>query len=480
MPRRVQDIIPADRRSIREISVPSRTPARATTRSKKTVDVVEVGEEEVPVIKTSKIPESKIPDKASITGESELSINRIAVPPRRMPVTPPSIDNSRRWKFGKWPIITIVIILAIVLAGYFASAYYSQATFTIVPKVVPVTINSTYVAQGSSQNNGLFYEVITLNGSATTTVASTNGPLTNTKATGKVTLYNYNSTQSVRLIAGTRLSGDSKLLYRLSSSIVIPGYTKSGANIVPGKINANIVADQPGQNYNIPADPSIELKIVAYAGSAKHSTIYSKTISAVSGGFSGVKKNVSAAAMASSTTGLKSEITNSLLEQAKLAIPAGYIMYDKSFVTVFGSPVIGGTASTTATVSLQGTMYAIAFPESKLIEAFAGAQTVALFDSFAYTAPGLKDLNVSITNIKDFSPTKKGALVLSAKGDIKLVGTVPVDEIRKKLAGIPLSSTQEIFKSYSPVIQSGEGELAPPWANIPTDLNKVKIIVEEP
>lgn len=184
--------------------------------------------------------------------------------------------------------------------------------------------------------------------------------------------------------------------------------------------------------------------------------------------------------MASTTASLKLNITNNLLEQVKLSIPAGYIMYDKGFVTAFGYPTVDGNEKTKATVNIQGTMYAIVFPKTKLIDTFAGQQTISLFGSFSYTAPGLESLKVSITNLKDFSPTKKGALVLSVKGDMKIIGIVPVEEIKKKFAGSSLASTQEVFKSYSPVIESGSGELVPPWANVPKNLDKVKIIIQEP
>jgi len=474
MPKRVQDIIPRERRGIRDVSIPTRV---STKSSKKGVEKEVV--EKINRIHETEAPKKKEEDVFMEKDENELSINRVTLPPRRMPVTPPVAEERPRWKIGKWPIITVIIILAIVVSGYFASVYYSQATFTIIPKVIPISVSSTFVAQGTSDNNGLSYEVITLKESATSTVPSTNGPLVNTKATGKVTFYNSNSSQSVRLIAGTRLSGENKLLYRLSNSIVIPGYTKSAGAIVPGKISANIIADQSGQNYNFSLGEIGNLKIVAYVGSPKYETIYAKPITAIAGGFSGVKKNVNSAVMASTTSSLKSQITKSLLEMAKKATPEGYIMYDNNYTMTFGTVATGEAGSTSATVSLQGVIHAIAFPENKLIEAFAGAQTIALFDPFSYTAFGLENLNVTITNIKDFSPTKKGALVLNAKGNINIIGTIPVDEIKKKLAGKPLSSTQDVFKSYSPVIESGSGELAPPWANIPTDLERVKVIVKE-
>jgi hypothetical protein len=161
-------------------------------------------------------------------------------------------------------------------------------------------------------------------------------------------------------------------------------------------------------------------------------------------------------------------------------IPSGYIMYNKNYTTTFSSPIVGGSDPKTASISIEGTINAIAMPKTKLVETLAGPQTISLFGPFTYTSPGLEELDVTITNIKDFTPAKKNALVLKAKGDMKIVGTIPVEDLKKKLSGLSLSATQDVFKSYSAIIESGSGELAPPWANIPTDLEKIKVIVEEP
>ncbi len=481
MPRKVQDIIPADKRTIREIKTLDKKPVSKT---KKRV-VEEDGEENVPLHKIhNEVEEVEVKDKKSkieeLSGVSISTPKTESIIQRRMPITPPSSEYApRRKNIWKWPIITLLAVLVVAIIGYFASAFYSQATFTVVPKVIPVTVNSTYVAQ--YQTSELPYEIITIRKSATSTVPATNGAVTNTKASGKVTFYNYYGTQTVRLIAGTRLTGKNGLLYRLSSSIVVPGYTKSGGAIVPGKIVATITADQPGAQYNLSdSELDTEFKISAYNGSPKYTTIYAKNSAPIVGGFSGVKKVISPSALATSTSKLKSDITASLISDIKSNIPAGYIVYDKNYTTTFTSPVVGGSDPKIANVGIEGTLYAIAFPKTKLVESLAGAQAVAMFSPFNYTTPGLETLDVSITNLKDFGPNKKISLVLKAKGDLKIVGTIPVEELKKKLSGKTLAQSQDIIKSYSPVIESGQGELAPPWADIPSDLNKIKVVVEEP
>lgn len=477
MPRKVQDIIPAERRTIREVKIPEKKPILG--RRKKVVE--EDDEESVPLHKIKEIKnDTEIRPKSKIEEFSRASSIAESVPSRRMPITPPSIDFEKKKKnIWKWPVITITAVLIVVVLGYFASIYYSHATFTVVPKVVPVIINNNYVAQ--YQASDFPYDVITLKRSATTTVSATNGGVTNTKATGKVNFYNYYGSQSVRLIAGTRLTNKNGLLYRLNNTIVIPGYTKSGGSVVPGKISANISADQPGFQYNISeSELDSDFKIVAYNNSAKYSTIYAKPSTPIIGGYSGIKKVISTSEMSSTTAKLKNDISSSLMADLRSSIPSGYIFYGKNYITSYSSPVVSGTDPKKANVSMEGVLTAIVFPKSKLIEGLAGGQAVSIFSPFNFTAPGLESLDINITNLKDLNLSKKTALVIKAKGEMKIVGTVPVDELKKKLSGSTLAESQNIFKSYSAVIESGSGELAPPWANIPSDLNKIKVVVEEP
>lgn len=463
MPRRVQDIVPGDRRSMKEADIVSKRRPRLSE--------PDPDEEIIPIHKKS-LPAARLAPAASSVS-----------PMRRMPVTPPAEPTRARRPRGphnrlKWLLIALGIIVVVGVIGFIASSYYSRATFTIVPKVIPISVNGTYVAQAVPVTGSLSYEVVTVKGSASSTVPATDGPVVSTKATGKITLYNSFSAATVRLIAGTRFSNEAGLVYRLSSSLVIPGDSTSGGSVVPGKISADLVADQPGQTYNMSkADSSGTLHIVAYTGSSKYDAIYGKLATDLAGGFSGTKKIVSPTTIASSTTQLKSTLTATLLAQVMNVIPDGYIMYDKAYTSTFAQPSIGGAQSTSATVTLSGTLYGILFKKSTLLAKFSSNQSETAFGDFGFTSPGLETLQLTITNLKDWTADKKPSLVIHAKGDMKLVGTIPVDEIKKKLEGISLAATQDVFKSYSPVIESGSGELVPPWAKIPSDPKRITVTV---
>jgi hypothetical protein len=458
MPRRVQDILPGDRRSIRDIPIERKSPVESGTRNYR------------------KEPAS--------TNTREVKIHRVDKGESigRMLVTPPP-SQSHKKRNTKWLLVTTGAILVIAGVGFVASTYFSKATFTIVPKTIPFSVDGTFVAKNSVTDGSLAYDLVTIHGTASTTVPASDGPAVSTKAQGKVTVYNSYSAKAMTLIAGTRISNDSGLIYKLKSSIVIPGYTKKGDNTIPGSITTSVIADQAGESYNISHNDSIsDFKIVAYKDSPKYDYVYARIASDFKGGFVGTKKIISPTVTASTTELLKTKLTSSLVDQIKTATPEGYIMYDNSYVVSFSPVVVGGVDSDSASITEEATLNGILFKKSNLIANIGGAKAITSFGDFTYDALGLEKLEYNISNLKDFSPEKKNTLIVHFKGDLKLVGIVPIDELKKKFAGISLAETVDVLKAYISVIDinKSSGELAPPWAKVPSDPQRVVIKIQKP
>ena len=473
MPRRVQDIVPNDRRSIRDV-VLAKEKASVTSYSRTQPEKKSTKVKDEIVLKIHKIEEkdveiTRVEDKA---GKKDRDFMR------RMPMTPPEHKKKSSKKKGLWLTITLSVVVLVCVAGFLASTYFSRAVFSITPKVLPVSVNSTLVIK-SGVTGELTYEVITMRQSQSITVPSSDVPSASTKAQGSVTVYNSYSASSVRLIAGTRLSDDSGRVYRLSSSINIPGYTKPSGSIVAGSITAKIVADQPGASFNISKSDNIsDMKIVAYKGGAKYDDVYARLKSDVVGGSSGVKKVVSPAVLASSTALLKASLLSALRDQVKSSVPLGYIMYDSGYSSAFSAPVVSGTDKNQAVVTVNGVVYGIIFKRIDLVSKLAGGNAVSGFGKFDYTSPGLEELSFNISNLKDFAPEKKGTLIINIKGNLKLVGTIPVDKLKESLAGKSLADSQIVLKTFSSVIENADGELVPPWSKIPTDVSRIVVNVK--
>ncbi len=464
MPRRVQDIIPGNRRTIRNIPVPA------------------VGAEKKPAKETAK---ELAREKAAEEEPVKIRKDDRPIPIRRMPITPPPEKPKRSKRLSVIASVILAIVIIAVIAFYM-SGRLAKATFTIVPKSVAVQVSGTFVIpSGATTPAALTYETVTVVGTASTTVVATLGAAVETKAAGSVTMYNSYSAQAQRLVAGTRLSGASGLVYRLTSSVVIPGYsTASAGGIVPGKTAASIVADQAGPSYNISRSDSVsDLKVVAFNGTAKYSSIYAQLASDVTGGYSGAKSTVSPSALASTTATLQANLSASLRDKASLSAPAGYITYPAAYAQSFAAASVVPISTTSASVVVKGTLYGIIFKETDLAAMLAGSSSTSPFGSMAYDTPGLENLSFSISNPKSFSPAAKTPLVAKISGSFKLVGSIPAETLKKAFAGVSLAQTGAILKKYSAVIDLADsfGEIAPPWVGtVPSDPARIAINVKKP
>lgn len=436
MPRRVEDIKPAHSRSIRDIP--------------KRVHISKVKSDDLEPISSHKISLAQ-PQKNKKTGSL------------------------------RWFLLSLGILIIIAGLGYIASVYFARATFTIVPKSVSVEINSTYLVQDSSLKmaataGSIPYSSITMQGIATTTVPATVGPAVSTKAQGSVSIYNSFSTTAQRLVAGTRFVNSAGKVYRLAGSVVIPGYTIASKTIMPGKVTASIIADQPGESYNISGLGSVsDFKIIAYKGTTKYDSIYARLTGPVSGGMVGTQNIVNPTILASTTALLRKNITSDLVKQARITLPEGYIMYDNAHIDSFATTTTTGIDKSSSLLTVQGTVDVLIFKKTDLINRLAEVTAKSTLGSSKYETSGLEDLNVTINSSKSTKSTSGSNLVISMKieGEIRLVSSIPAEEIISKILGKTSIEAEQVFKQYASVIESVDGEVMPPWSKIPTISSRV-------
>jgi hypothetical protein len=465
MPRRIEDIVPNDKRSVRNI------PARR-----------------------ERMRESRPEPKHETRHHHETDGEAIHV--KRVPIAP-SKENEQEYeeevhatkkrvhrKSRVGTFFTVIGIVAVLgIAAYITSSYFTRAVFTLTPRTVPVSVDGTYTATAgpNSQNGSLIYDIARVTGAASTSIAASDGQQVETKATGSIILYNSYSKTPWRLIAGTRLSGENGQIYRLTSSLSIPAYTTGSTGIVPGTIKTTVVADQAGAQYNLSKETSDTLSIVAYKGTTKYTTVYAKLTTDLTGGFLGNKKTVNSTLLNSTKLDLQSKITSYLMQEIKSAMPVGYILYDQALFPSFSEAEITDNGRGSALITVRGSVAGVLFKQTDLIQKLAGESTILSFGGHPFQIKDLDKLNMTVSNAKDFSPSKKNTLIIKLKGSVKLVGAIPVDELKQKFEGISLSETQTIIQSLSSIInlEKSSGQVVPPWSKIPTNPDKISIIVNE-
>ncbi len=101
------------------------------------------------------------------------------------------------------------------------------------------------------------------------------------KASGTIVIYNGLDSNSHSFAAGTILSSSSKT-FVLKNAIVVPGATVQNLKIVPGTVNANIEAQNPGSDSNVAAGRFAFVNLPA----AEQDAIYGQSTQSLSGGYS--------------------------------------------------------------------------------------------------------------------------------------------------------------------------------------------------
>src|SRR3989344_8893526 len=195
MPRNiVQDVLPPERRSIRNIPLPSR---RISDISNSTVEKREEG-------------------GSDITEENEIA------PPKRPRITP---------RFMIWAI-AIVCIIGVFFA---AASFFVSADIHITPKQQKIPLNNTTVTavKGDGGDSALSYQVITLTEAKGKEVASSGSEEVSTKATGSIVIYNNFSSSPQKLIKNTRFETPNGLIYRISDAITVPGTSIKDGKVIP-------------------------------------------------------------------------------------------------------------------------------------------------------------------------------------------------------------------------------------------------------
>ena len=103
-----------------------------------------------------------------------------------------------------------------------------------------------------------------------------------TKAQGVIRVYNNYSAASQALLVNTRFVSDDGKLFRTPKKVVIPGGNYGGnGKLTAGFVDIEVVAGQPGEEYNIDAST---FSIPGFAGTPKYTVFYAKSFEPMKGG----------------------------------------------------------------------------------------------------------------------------------------------------------------------------------------------------
>jgi len=266
------------------------------------------------------------------------------------------------------------------------------------------------------------------------------------KATGKAVIYNEFSTEDQPLVATTRLeTGDGKI-FRITENVVVPGVTKLGNETRPGAIEADVVADQPGESGNI--GPS-DFRISGFKDTPpKYEKFYAKSAGPMTGGAEGETKIVTAQDIASAKEKIAADAKRAAIENLKSNLAADRKIFESAVQTDVANISVSDAAGTekekfSATASAQAS--AISFSEAD-VKAILGAELTksgAKAEEIAFQKP----LNYILSE----SNIGQKMLKFQAKTDAKLAPDLDLENFKKGILGKSAADAQIYAKNFSAI-----------------------------
>jgi hypothetical protein len=383
-------------------------------------------------------------------------------PPPRAPLNLAAEGRSR------FPFVTLIICLLVILVSVGALFYFSKAEVDVTPSSVSAAIQSSFNASESA--GGLPFQIITAQKIATQSVQGSGTKTVNTSASGTITIYNTQA-KSQTLITNTRFATVSGLVFRIHSAVKIPG----GSVANPGSITATVYADQPGSTYNIGAT---SFTIPGFAGTQLASEVYAQSTDSMTGGASGEVPVVDPTLDSQTRTALQSALAPTLMSSLEAQVPSGYVLIPGASATTYQS-LASVPSSVTGQVDIneQGTITAVIFPNAALASAIAASLPSLDYQGEPITLSSESQLLVAMTTMpaagtNSFSFTIAGTAPLTYSVDSSVVAAAVAGKTR---------SAAEVALSNYPEIQRAVIILRPFWRQtFPEDPSQITVVSVSP
>ena len=330
-----------------------------------------------------------------------------------------------------------------------------------------VTFSGNELATGDK--TGIPFIVTTNSFTKSKVLALSESKKIESKATGKVTIYNNFDESPQKLIKNTRLESTAGKIYRINQSVTVPG--KKGNT--PGSIEVVVFADREGTSYNASA---LDFTIPGFKGTPREKAFYAKSKGAISGGSSG---NVSLASL-SDMNAAKDELALELAQTVKADLlkvkKEGYIgLYDAVEITYSDNEtaILNGTTGTYEVTATGHLIFADALKLSQLVATsihdYANEPVrLGYTESMTYTR---KDSDRVLAN---------SSISILVSGKPRVIWITDFDGIKEMVRGKKRSEFQPLMKSLT-TIQTAEISFSPLWLSMfPNDAKKIVVVESLP
>jgi hypothetical protein len=462
MPRNVEDIIPSRRRSIRDVDVPEERRIkgrRVTDREPKSGTIIPIHKEHAradeEVILEAEREEAEV--------RKEASMPRMKAP----------LYKERRPMFSGFKnkrITWIISAVALVVLAFAIMSFMKSATLAYTPKSAPLNFdNESFTAYKTGSEGLLLFSVVKISDTKGMSVPATGETEVSRKASGDIIVYNAATTDPLTLVKTTRFETSDGKIYRVQSDISIPGKTSNG----PGSLLITVVADQPGDTYNIGFS---DFTVPGFKGDPKFKTVYGRSKTPMTGGFVGAEKGVSPEALTAAKADLEKTLSAQLVAEAQAQVPADFALFPSLSIISYEDAPQSSSTDSTVNINEKGNFYGVIFKKSNLAD-YIKTKKLSIPASQAIEIAGMNNLDFQFSGQAPDDLLKATQINFKVNGAATAVWLTDETSLKKDLSGQSKDDISEVLKSY-PGILSADAIIRPFWKTsfppLPGDIKVMK------
>lgn len=293
------------------------------------------------------------------------------------------------------------------------------------------------------------------------------------KASGKILIFNAYSSAPQSLVQNTRFMSKEGKLFRLTRAITVPGAGVEGGRIIPRSVEAEVVADQIGEEYNI--GPTT-FTIPGFQGSPKYEGFYAESRSPMTGGAKGEVRVATADDIEKAKSEVFKDLSDALKKDFIAKLPAGLKLVDGATEIKVTEQIVSVRPDTRAdnfSVIVKISVSAFLFAEKDLKTLVKELAIKKIMED--------KEIVSTQEEIK-YKTTKpdftKGIMRLDIEAKEAVQTKIDVEQLKKDLAGKSQRELESLLSSL-PGLENSLVKLWPFWIkSVPKNPDKIEIIVK--
>lgn len=409
-----------------------------------------------------------------VAAEREVNTRKLAESVKQSPAS--RFDAARKKIKGKTRRFVVVagVAAGFLLLAFVANATLPKADIGIVRKksdwAYKDSVKASKLGSVDAATATVPAQVFTAKKSLQLSFPASGKKFVERKAGGSMTIYNAYSSDPQPLVATTRFLAPDGKIFRLSKGITVPGAKIVEGKIIPSSLDAAVIADQAGADYNI--GPVNYFSIPGFKGSPKYQAFYGESKKPMTGGFIGEVAFPTDQDVKKAKTEIAKKIEEEIKKELAGQIPGDFKTIDRAseFVLLDQKVITEVDSSSNFSVLAEASLTVVVFKEAEVISMLAEKMRRELGDDYEF-----KTADISYGQAR--SDFKAGKISFPVDAKTQVAKQVDIEDLKTKVKGKSEAELKTLIYAL-PDLQSATIKLWPFWVTrVPSEESRILIEV---